>query len=251
MEIKHFNNVLSTDEGNIGLIVADNICSTFVYPEFLLRHYSQLKCINDDCIRDILDVGCGAGPFGVYFGLHGKRVDGIDINPIAVECCRLNIEKYNLRNNFRVMLAGIQAFTSGKRYDLIICNPPLGHDSYMRKEVSFDYYRIKEKVSDGIIDAETEDYLTNCWRDERGKDMIDYIFERSEHLLRQNGKILIVCGDDFIDGTDFICSKASSYPHLSICHCQKYKEHLHLEDIDEVYDCDKTYNIVALEYISD
>ena len=142
MEIKHFNNVLSTDEGNIGLIVADNICSTFVYPEFLLRHYSQLKCINDDCIRDILDVGCGAGPFGVYLGLHGKRVDGIDINPIAVECCRLNIEKYNLGNNVSVMLAGIQDFSSNIKYDLIICNPPLGHDSYMRKEVSFDYYRI-------------------------------------------------------------------------------------------------------------
>lgn len=251
MEIKHFYNVLNTDESSIELIVADNICNTFVYPEFLLRHFSQIKCINNDCVKNVLDVGCGAGPFGIYLGLHGKQVDGIDLNPIAVECCRRNIEKYNLRNNVRVMLAGIQDFTSDVKYDLIICNPPLGRDSYMRKNLSFDYDRINDKVSNGVIDPETEDFLTNCWRDEYGKDMIDYIFERSRYLLRQNGKILIVCGDDFMEGTEYICSKATSFPFIRIIHRKKHVEHLHLEDVEEVYDCNKTYNILIFEYLSD
>lgn len=85
MDIEYFNNSFNTEDGTIELIVADNMCSTFVYPELLLEHYSSLNCIKKEEINKILDVGCGAGPFCIYYGLRRKRGEGLDINPIAVE----------------------------------------------------------------------------------------------------------------------------------------------------------------------
>ena len=244
MDAEHYRHYFSTDEGNIEMIVADNMCNTFVYPEFLLKRYSSYNFIDDHKVNTVLDVGCGAGPFCVYFGLRGKRVDGIDINPIAVECCLLNINKYNLSKNVSIMLTGIQDYKTDVKYDLIICNPPLGDCSYMRN-APFDYNRINYKLEHDVIDAETEDYLTNCWKDVSGKDMVDYIFERAGHILQKDGKILIVCGDDSMDGASYICENISLFPKLRVLHRQKYTERLHLEDVDEVFECDKNYNVLV------
>ena len=117
----------------------------------------------------------------------------------------------------------------------------------MRHDACYDKETINSRLKSGIIDAMTEDFLTNCWREASGKDMVDYIFEKSMSLLRQNGKILIVCGDDFIDGASYICHKAALYSNLRVIFNKKYTEHLHLEDINEVYECDKNYNVLVLE----
>lgn len=249
MNVTYYTNYLETEDGKIELTVADNMCSTFVYPEFLLKHYSEFAHIDDKEVFDILDVGCGAGPFCVFWGRRGKKVDGIDINPIAIDCCRQNIEKYSLSEKVHVIEIGIEFYSSDDKYDLIVCNPPIGDDSYMRKGLSSEYERINNKIANNDIDAEVEDFLTNCWKDASGKDLIDYIFIRAGSLLKQNGKILFICGDDSVEGDKFICSKVLNNASFSVLFNHKFTEHLRLEDSGEVYECDKNYNILVFEYL--
>ena len=248
MEIEYYINTINTSLGVLELYVADNMCNTFIYPEFLLKRYSSIPCLDDPGIINVLDVGCGAGPFCIFWGKLGKRVVGIDINPIAIECSKRNIEKYSLQDKVIVRQEGIESFQSDILFDLIVCNPPIGDDSFMRKNISSEYNRLNDKIRRNIIDAEVEDFLTNCWKNSDGKDVIDYIFERAGSLLRQQGKIVFVCGDDFVEGDSLICDKASVYSSFKVMLKQKISEHLRIEDSGEIFECDKKYNLLLFEY---
>lgn len=100
-------------------------------------------------------------------------------------------------------------------------------------------------MKSNVFDAEVDDFLTNCWKDSYGKDVVDYIFEKSNNLLNTNGKILLVCGDDFIDGSDYMLKKLDKYKNITVLFCEKYEKHLCIEDNGEKYECDKIYNIIV------
>lgn len=245
MKSNFYINSMETEDGDMELYVSDNMCNTFVYPEFLLSNYSNIKCIDDESIVRVLDVGCGAGPFSIFLGKRGKSVDAIDINPIAIECCNMNIKMHSLQNNVVVMNKGINEYVSEQPYDLVVCNPPYGDDTYKRKNLALKYDKISEKMKSNVFDAEVDDFLTNCWKDSYGKDVVDYIFEKSNNLLNTNGKILLVCGDDFIDGSDYMLKKLDKYKNITVLFCEKYEKHLCIEDNGEKYECDKIYNIIV------
>lgn len=57
MDIEYYRHCINTDVGSIEMIVADNMCNTFVYPEFLLKRYSTIDCIDNHRINNVLDVG--------------------------------------------------------------------------------------------------------------------------------------------------------------------------------------------------
>lgn len=247
MKSDFYINSMVTEDGDIELYVSENMCNTFIYPEFLLSNYSNIKCIDDKSIERVLDVGCGAGPFSVFWGKRGKIVNAIDINPIAIECCNKNIEMYSLQDNVVAMNIGINEYVSVQRYDLVVCNPPYGDDTYKRKNLASQSDKIYRKINSNVFDAEVDDFLTNCWRDLYGKDVVDYIFEKSNDLLNPTGKILLVCGDDFIDGLEYMIKKLDNYNNIDLLFCQKYKKHLCIVDSGETYECDKIYNIIVFQ----
>lgn len=72
MKSNFYINSMETEDGDMELYVSDNMCNTFVYPEFLLSNYSNIKCIDDESIVRVLDVGCGAGPFSIFWENEGK-----------------------------------------------------------------------------------------------------------------------------------------------------------------------------------
>jgi SAM-dependent methyltransferase len=54
--------------------------------------------------KKILDVGCGAGTLGLYYGSKGHKVLGIDISQKAVDSANLSAELLGLKNvNFEKM----------------------------------------------------------------------------------------------------------------------------------------------------
>lgn len=242
-----YQNTLKTDDGKIELVVAENMCNSFVYSEFLLTHLNEIHGILNKEIRYILDVGCGAGPFSIYYAKKDKKVTAIDINPIALECCKENVLNHNLNQLVEIKNIGIDKFESDQRYDLIICNPPYGNESYMRKNISDNIKTIQNKMEKKIYDAEVDDFLTNCWQDDLGKDMVDYIFEKADKLLNHNGKILIICGNDFIDGKKYMIEKINSYKWIKCIFENTFKEKLSITDGREMYDCEKEYNILVFE----
>lgn len=246
-KINFYTNRINTEDGIIDLQVAENMCNTFLYPEFLLSNYSKISSIIDDEIENVLDVGCGAGPFGVFFAMRGKKVVAIDINPIAIECCKENVKRYDLQNFMEVKRVGIEDYKCKNRFDMIVCNPPYGDNSYMRKELSKDIKNIQKKISNDIFDAEVEDYLTNCWKDSLGRDMMDYIFARAKELLNPNGKILIICGNDFIDSKQYMINKADKVDCISLIYHDSVKKNICIKDGNMSYIGEKIFNILTFE----
>ncbi|MEG2311131.1 MAG: methyltransferase [Bacilli bacterium] len=72
---------------------------------------------------DILDLGCGYGPIGIYIATFNKIVvDMIDINLKSLTLARKNA----LENKVNVNIFESDAYTLiNKKYDYIITNPPI------------------------------------------------------------------------------------------------------------------------------
>jgi 16S rRNA (guanine1207-N2)-methyltransferase len=71
----------------------------------------------------VLDVGCGYGPIGLAAAEAGAdRVDMLDINLLAVAAARANAARYAPRGEV-IASVGLAA-VAGRRYDLLISNPP-------------------------------------------------------------------------------------------------------------------------------
>ena len=94
-----------------------------------------LESVTDITNSDILDLGCGYGPIGIYMSYLNNNVDMIDINSRAVELSKKNASVNKLKVN---------AFTSdmyenvNKVYDYIISNPPIRVGNEILYKLLFD-----------------------------------------------------------------------------------------------------------------
>ena len=84
---------------------------------------SFVEVIQSERAASVLDLGCGTGILALVASKHSQRVIGIDNNPIAVDCARLNASINHIDNT--TFLNG-NGFTpvEGHKFDLILCNPP-------------------------------------------------------------------------------------------------------------------------------
>lgn len=71
-----------------------------------------------------VDIGTGTGFIPIFLTKKGKKCDGTDINPLALECARRNAEKNKVKVEFYEadLLRNLK-----QKYDLIIFNPPFGN----------------------------------------------------------------------------------------------------------------------------
>ncbi|ASJ00217.1 23S rRNA (uracil(1939)-C(5))-methyltransferase RlmD [Thermococcus gorgonarius] len=70
----------------------------------------------------ILDLYSGVGTFGVYLAKRGFKVEGIEINPFAVEMARRNTELNGVEADFKV--GSDRDVESLSRYDTVVVDPP-------------------------------------------------------------------------------------------------------------------------------
>lgn len=72
--------------------------------------------------KEALDIGCGAGPIGIYLSKLGFAVDMCDINKRALHISKMAIKEQKLKAN----VFESDAYGSiSKKYDYIISNPPI------------------------------------------------------------------------------------------------------------------------------
>ncbi len=72
--------------------------------------------------KELLDVGCGCGPIGIYAALLGFTVDMSDVNKRAIHLSRMSIKEQGLKAN----VFESDAYESiDKKYDYIVSNPPI------------------------------------------------------------------------------------------------------------------------------
>ena len=85
--------------------------------------------------KTVLDIGTGSGIIGLYAAkLGAKKVIATDIDQNAVNCARLNSERFGFSSIFEVRLVpanDISAYSvinSDETFDIIISNPPYSID---------------------------------------------------------------------------------------------------------------------------
>jgi len=79
-----------------------------------------------EAVESALDLCTGSGCLAIVMAhaFPNATVDAIDISPEALEVARHNIAAYGLDDRVRAIESDLFAKAKGRRYDLIICNPP-------------------------------------------------------------------------------------------------------------------------------
>ena len=115
-----------------------------------------------------LDLGTGCGIGAIFAARLGMRVVGVDVNPEAVRCARINVLLNDLERQVEIRHGDLFEPVAGERFDLVLFNPP--------------FYR-------GV----PRDALDRAWR-------ADGLFERFARdlwaVLKPAGRALIVLSTD-------------------------------------------------------
>ena len=77
-------------------------------------------------VRRILDVGTGSGAIALACAraFPRARVDALDISAAALRVCRRNVARLRLKSRVEVLQSDHFAAVRGRRYDIIVSNPP-------------------------------------------------------------------------------------------------------------------------------
>lgn len=94
-----------------------------------------LESVTNITNSDILDLGCGYGPIGIYMSYLNNNVDMIDINSRAVELSKKNASINKVKVN--VFTSDMYENVS-KEYDYIISNPPIRVGKEILYKLLFD-----------------------------------------------------------------------------------------------------------------
>jgi release factor glutamine methyltransferase len=72
----------------------------------------------------VLDLGTGSGIGAVAAARRARRVVGVDINPAAVRCARINVLLNELEDRVDIRHGDLFAPVRGEQFDMVLFNPP-------------------------------------------------------------------------------------------------------------------------------
>lgn len=113
----------------------------------------------------VLDLGTGTGIQGIFAAEKVLKVTSVDINPVALECTKLNVHHHHLENKITIFESDLFS-NINEKFDLIIFNPP------------FRWFKPRDILERGELN---KNYST-----------LNKFFDEAKNYLKENGKILLV-----------------------------------------------------------
>jgi ribosomal protein L3 glutamine methyltransferase len=100
--------------------------------ELVLRYFQPW--IDARRVRRILDLGTGSGAIALACAKAFPRaqVDAVDVSAAALQVCRRNVRRLSLKKRVNVLLSDYFTAVKGRRYDIIVSNPPYVGRAEMR-----------------------------------------------------------------------------------------------------------------------
>jgi ribosomal protein L3 glutamine methyltransferase len=82
--------------------------------------------LSEHRLQRAVDVGTGSGCLAIALAHHhpGVRVDALDVSSGALALARRNVARHDLGDRVEVIESDLLAAVQGRRYDLILSNPP-------------------------------------------------------------------------------------------------------------------------------
>jgi ribosomal protein L3 glutamine methyltransferase len=92
----------------------------------LLREHLDPWIADPDAIGSALDLCTGSGCLAIATAVAFPEavVDGVDISKDALDVAKRNVDDYGLADRVRLIRSDLLAKVGGRRYDLVVSNPP-------------------------------------------------------------------------------------------------------------------------------
>jgi ribosomal protein L3 glutamine methyltransferase len=85
--------------------------------------------------KSVLDLCTGSGCLAIFAAraFPAARVDAADISAPALAVARINVRRYRMGRRIRLVRSDLFSALGGRRYDVIVCNPPYVTAASMRR----------------------------------------------------------------------------------------------------------------------
>ncbi len=89
--------------------------------------------IDPAAVHTVLDIGTGSGCIAIACAMAfpGAKVDAVDVSPAALAVARRNVERHGVGDRLNLLEGDVFTPVGGRRYDLIVSNPPYVSDAEM------------------------------------------------------------------------------------------------------------------------
>ncbi|MGO1767457.1 MAG: 50S ribosomal protein L3 N(5)-glutamine methyltransferase [Advenella sp.] len=136
-----------------------------------------------DSVQDVLDLCTGSGCLAILAALAfpNAHVDAVDLSDHAVRLAQRNVEMYNLQAQVNVLQGDLYAPLEGRRYDVIVCNPPYVNSTAMAQLPS---------------EYQQEPVLALAGGDD-GMDIVRHILDQACVHLKDDGFIILEIGNEY------------------------------------------------------
>lgn len=136
--------------------------------------------VEEENVQSILDLCTGSGCIAISaaFTFPNASVDAVDISANALEVAKINVERFGLEENVNLIQSDLFTGLAGKRYDIIISNPPY----------------VSKTEYDGLPPEYTHEPRQALTCGEDGLEIIRRILAQAENYLTPKGILIVEVG---------------------------------------------------------